>query len=123
MTDHGRLAALGLTVQLGHFPGAPCLYPIPGPVDFMVLHTNGWHPVNIAYCQCNQATRPGTQIQQLLRYELYPATTGDPTTCATFRALEMYHILTLQSKITVYDYYLSMNNLTDNTGVDVNWVS
>ena len=88
----------------------------------MVLHTNGWHKVAIQYCECNQIARPGTRVQQLLRYELYPATTSDPTTCATFRALELYHTLTLQSKISVYDFYLSLNHITDNTGVDITWV-
>ena len=86
----------------------------------MVMHTNGWHRVKLLYCQC--PSQSGTKTQQLLRYELYPATIGNPTTCATFRMLETFHALTLQSKMTVYDYYLTLNKLTDASGVDIVWV-
>lgn len=88
----------------------------------MVLHTNGWHHVHMQYCQCSQEVLAGSHVQQLLRSELFPATPNAPSTCATFRVLETYHALTLQSKITVYDFYITLNNLTDNTGVSVTWV-
>ena len=88
----------------------------------MVLHTNGWHRVVLRYCNCDMVHRAGDYLDQLLRFELYPATVGDPTTCATFRVLETFHALTLQGKITVYDFYTTMNNMTDNTGVDITWV-
>lgn len=88
----------------------------------MVLHTNGWHRVRVQYCQCSQEVLAGSQIQQLLRSELFPATPNAPSTCTTFCVLETYHALTLQSKITVYDFYLTLNNLTDNTGVGITWV-
>ena len=65
----------------------------------------------------------GTHLQQLLRFELFPATTSEPSTCATFRLLETFHALTLQAKTTVYDFYIMLNNLTDNTGVQIKWVS
>ena len=87
------------------------------------MHVNGIHPVEIYFCECDSMSDTGSHVQQLLRRELYPATTTDPTTCMTFRALEQFHGLTLQSKITIYDYYLSLNHLTDNTGVEVTWVS
>ena len=87
----------------------------------MVLHTNGWHKVNVLYCQC--PTQAASKTQQLLRYELYPATVTIPTTCATFTLMDTFHALTLQSKITVYDYYITLNRLTDATGVDIVWVS
>lgn len=89
----------------------------------MVLHTNGLHPVTIHYCGCEQLTVAGTRLQQLLRYELFPATIGEPTTCATFRMLDQFHILTLQGKLTGYDYYLSLEYLTSNTGLGLKFVS
>lgn len=88
----------------------------------MVMHTNGWHKVAVLYCHCTDLARAGTHVEQLLRHQLFPATLTGPSTCATFRALETYHALTLQSKVTVYNYYITLNNLTDNTGVDVKWV-
>ncbi len=117
------LQSLGLVLQLGHPPGEKCLNPVFGPRDFMVLHTNGMHPVTIMYCECDLMHKAGSHLQQLLRRELYPATITDTTTCSTFRVLELFHLLTLQSKITGYDFYLTLNHLTDNTGVSITWVS
>lgn len=37
--------------------------------------------------------------------------------------LEQFHMLTLQSKITAYDYYTTLTKLTDNTGVGKTYVS
>ena len=116
------LSDLGLVIQLGHVDGESCACPEPAPANFMVLDTNGWHPVTLAYCKCDNRGRAGTRVQQLLRYELYPATLGEPSTCATLRLLDTYHALTLQSKITVYDYYVSLKNMTDATGISVTWV-
>lgn len=36
--------------------------------------------------------------------------------------LEQFHILTLQSKISAYDYYLSLQKLTENVGLQRNFV-
>lgn len=117
------LADLGMVVQLSHLDGSTCISPIHGPQDFMVLHTNSWHRVNLCYCKCSKVPDAGTHVQQLLRYQLYPATLTDPSTCTTFWLLEAYHALTLQSKITVYDYYHTLNNMMDNTGTNIKWVS
>ncbi|KAF7797641.1 hypothetical protein EIP86_008841 [Pleurotus ostreatoroseus] len=111
------LKDIGLVVQLGHAPGEKCPAPSPAPRDFLVIHTNGFHPINVLYCQCDRVHIAGTRVQQLLRSELFPATMQDPHTCCTFRVLETFHILTLQSKINQYDYYKSLEKLTDNTGL------
>ncbi|KAF7793609.1 hypothetical protein EIP86_004723 [Pleurotus ostreatoroseus] len=111
------LRSIGLTIQLGHRPGVKCSNPIPGPIDFVVLHTNGLHPVEIHYCGCQQLAVAGTRLQQLLRCELFPATVAEPTTAATFRMMEQFHILTLQGKLTGYDFYLSLEYLSNNTGL------
>lgn len=88
----------------------------------MVLHVNGIHAVNVMFCQCDELHHAGDRVQQLMRFELYPATMTDPSTCATFRAMEQFHRLTLQSKIPAYDYYMTLNHTTDNTEVQVTWV-
>ncbi|KAF7790015.1 hypothetical protein EIP86_000963 [Pleurotus ostreatoroseus] len=110
------LQDVGLVIQLGHPPGVPCPVPAPAPRNFTVLHTNGIHPVTLQFCNCDRVHNAGTRTQQLLRHELYGATTIDPSTCCTLRLLEQFHILTLQSKINAYDFYLSLEKLTDNTG-------
>lgn len=58
-------------------------------------------------------------INQLLRFQLYPATVIDPVTAATFRVLEFFHLNTLISKISAFDFYATLSRKTDNTGVQV----
>ncbi|GJF00979.1 hypothetical protein PsYK624_172830, partial [Phanerochaete sordida] len=111
------LQALGLSVQLGHAHGEPCLSPIPGPRASLVIHTNGFHPVTLLFCGCSNIATAGDRTQQLLRAELFGATLTDPTTFCTFRVLEAFHGITLQSKITAYDYYMSLQAQTDVTGL------
>lgn len=115
--EQTTLQAIGLTVQLGHQPGHRCRLPVLTPRSFVVIHTNGFHPVTLLFCGCDEMHAAGTRVQQLLRYELYPATLEDPTTCATFRLMENFHLLTLQSKVTVYNYYMTLQKLTDRMGL------
>lgn len=110
-------------LQLGHRPGQYCPAPTIGPRNFVVIHTNGLHPVTVQYCQCAQLQTAGSVVQQLLRYELYPATLEDPSTCCTFRLMETFHMLTLQGKITAYDYYISLQKLTNRNGIGRQHVS
>ena len=64
----------------------------------------------------------GDRTQQLLRAELYGASITDPSTFCTFRALEHFHMQTLQSKITAYDYYMTLEKLTDIAGLGKHYV-
>ena len=108
---------MGLVVQLGHPLGQRCMAPMPAPQDFVVIHMNGMHPLNVQYCHCSHSYLSSSQIEQLMRMKLYLATVADPNTCCTSDILENFHIVTLQSKVTMYDYYMSMEKLTDNTGL------
>ena len=121
--QHTTLQALGMELQLGHPIGEECLSPAYGPRACVVLHTNGLHPVTIKYCQCNQLSRAGDRTEQLLRTELYPATLTSPTTFCTIRMLEHFHLQTLQSKITAYDYYKSLEKLSDVARLGLPYVS
>jgi hypothetical protein len=44
-----------------------------------------------------------------------PATPLKPQAAFTFDVLEMFHLLTTQSKISAYDFYLSLLHRTDNS--------
>lgn len=48
--------------------------------------------------------------------EWLPATMDRPKTAATFRTMEKFHMLSHRGKVTAYDYYTSLENLTDNIG-------
>ena len=114
---------MGLVLQLGHMSGSRCQAPVAAPSTFVVIHTNGLHPVNMQYCQCSQIHLSGFRIEQLLRCKLFPATMAEPSTAATFEVLETFHTTTLQSKIAAYDFFRTLEKLTDNTGLGITYVS
>jgi hypothetical protein len=119
------LKTLGLRVQLGHSYGQTCNTPIPAHKNFMVIHTNGMHKVGVDFCGCVDEEIVGSRCQQLLRCSWFPATAKEPKTCSTFRVLDMFHTMTLQGKVTTYDFYSGLEKLTDNSGLSkmkVRWL-
>ena len=115
------LREAGHVLQLGHHPADVCTSPQRSTKTFTIIHTNGIHLVNLAYCGCTEAGKHGTRVQQLLRRRLFPATTLDPQTACTFSLLKSAQLLSLQSKLSLYDYYICLERLTDATGTaDVN---
>ncbi|KAG6884960.1 hypothetical protein C0992_005568, partial [Termitomyces sp. T32_za158] len=109
------LKSLGLTIQLGHPRGTACANSISSPGDdFVIIDTNGIHEVTLYFCGCGQSNQLHTV--QLLRHRLYPATTQNPKTAITFRALETFEMLSYASKVSCFEFYQSLSRLTDNTG-------
>ena len=77
--------------------------------------------MELAFCGCTEAVHHGTRVQQLMRRRLFPATTLDPQTACTFSLLRSAQLLSLQSKLSLYDYYSCIEMLTDATGaINVN---
>ncbi|KAJ7481074.1 hypothetical protein B0H11DRAFT_1724414, partial [Mycena galericulata] len=111
------LKSLGLRVQMGHTGYETCDNPVAGHQDFTVINVNGFHPVAVDFCGCANEGTAGDRRQQVLRRSWFPATHKEPQTCATFGALETFHIMTLQGKVTTYDFYSGLEKLTDNTGL------
>ena len=107
------LRKAGLSVQLGHHTGDVCTNP--NTCAFTVIHRTGIHMVDMQFCGCSQASQHGNHVQQLMRHQLFPATTMNPQTAATFAFLEYAQILSVQSKLSLYDYYISIKILTDAT--------
>ncbi|THU75375.1 hypothetical protein K435DRAFT_561253, partial [Dendrothele bispora CBS 962.96] len=107
------LAKLGLVVQLNHL-SMRCKSWKPCHSNLRVLHTNGIHEVNIQYCTCEREVPPAIQ---LLRRGIYPSTHEIPKTCATFALLDLLHHLSITSKGSNYDFYHTLERLTDNTGL------
>lgn len=92
------LKALGLRIQLGHPTGQCCINPTRVAADdnFVVIDCNGIHEIELDFCGCETAQ---TRVKQLLRTRLFPATTRDPRTAATFNVLEQFHLLSFESKL------------------------
>ncbi|KAJ7453814.1 hypothetical protein FB451DRAFT_1342514 [Mycena latifolia] len=108
------LKDMGLRIQLGHWdkPNQRC--PVPSPAsgdDFVIVDTHGVHEVGLDYCGCGGG---GLPTVQLLRAQLYPATTTNPRSAATFGVLNRFHLLSFKSKCSVYEFYQSLARETDN---------
>ncbi|KAF7291342.1 CxC2 domain-containing protein [Mycena indigotica] len=108
------LRDLGLRIQFSHPLGQKCSLPRPGRPDFVVLADNGFHDVAVDFCGC-VANEP--HYIQLLKAGWYPSTSDAPRTCATFACLDTFHYQTLHGKTTAYDYYATLESLTDGTGI------
>ncbi|KAL0573338.1 hypothetical protein V5O48_008616 [Marasmius crinis-equi] len=110
------LGALGLVIQLGHPVAECCGLPEPFKTGFTVVDVFGIQDVNVNSCLCQQQEVVGNRLQQLLRFKVYPATVQNPQTVFTFRLLNLFHTMTLQGKVTLYDFYRSIEKRTDSTG-------
>ncbi|KAH8105040.1 hypothetical protein DFH11DRAFT_1518992 [Phellopilus nigrolimitatus] len=112
------LAIVGLVVAFGHKGG---LCPNPEPVSraITVIDVSGIHKVKVTICDCSAASgEAGLLHNQYLRAGWFPATYKSPQTVVTFSCLSQFHLLTVQGKVTGYDYYESLVRLTDNTNID-----
>ncbi|KAF9503088.1 hypothetical protein BS47DRAFT_1374499 [Hydnum rufescens UP504] len=109
------LHTLGAYVQVGHCDNT-CICPCQGSTPFTIIHTNGIHTVDIRFCDCSESSN---SYSQLLCSRLFPATIHWPQTCATFQVLHHFHILTLQSKITPYNFYAALECEMNNMGISI----
>ncbi|KAJ7330528.1 hypothetical protein DFH08DRAFT_708944, partial [Mycena albidolilacea] len=109
-----NLKSLGLRIQLGHGRNGTC----PGTLglrdDFCIVDSSGVHEVGLDFCSCSLAEPHDIQ---LLRARLYPATTTNPATAATFRVLRDFHLLSLEAKCSAHHFYNKLARQTNNSGV------
>ncbi|KAK7045327.1 hypothetical protein VNI00_007576 [Paramarasmius palmivorus] len=108
------LSSLGIIVQLGHAVGEHCPHYVSGQGDFVVLGVNGIHPLNLFFCGCENAPE---QYEQLLEIGWWPSSYKEPRSAATFELLRHFHILNLQGQVPPTDYYRSLEQLTDGSGL------
>jgi len=106
------LKSLGLHIQLGH-GGLPCACPSRAPTNFRVFDTTGIHYVSVDYCDC-RVNGNVHSVTQLLRARWFPATCDRPMTAFTFECLDTFHLLTLQGKMPLYDFYHTIVHKQDN---------
>lgn len=74
----------------------------------------GIHQISVDFCNCDKAE---PHRIQLLRLRLFPSTTNDPKTAATFDLLKTFQMLSFMSKVSVYEFYQTLSRLTNNVGV------
>ncbi|KAJ7247447.1 hypothetical protein B0H12DRAFT_1203221 [Mycena haematopus] len=112
--ERRTLKEMGLRIQLGHWHGVDRACPLPQPAsgdDFVIIDNHGVHRVNLDFCNCGQG---GLPTVQLLRARLWPATTTNPRTAATFSVLRRYQLLSFQSKCAALEFYQSLARESDN---------
>ncbi|KAJ7130004.1 hypothetical protein C8R43DRAFT_896294, partial [Mycena crocata] len=112
--ERKTLKTLGVRIQLGHWHGPERRCPVPKPAsddDFVIIHSNGVHEVGLDFCGCAQG---GSPTVQLLRARLFPATTTNPKTAATFAVLRQFQLFSFESKCATYEFYQSLSRQTDN---------
>ncbi|KAF8867794.1 hypothetical protein BD779DRAFT_1685311 [Infundibulicybe gibba] len=112
--EERTLKGLGLRIQLGHRPGKSCINPVAlFNDDFTILDNKGIFSVALDFCACGEGTQ--SRPLQLLRARLFPATTSNPQSAATFRVLETLEMLSYTSKVSVFEFYQALSRSTDNT--------
>ncbi|KAJ7141036.1 hypothetical protein C8R44DRAFT_604776, partial [Mycena epipterygia] len=110
------LKTLGLRFYLGRelHPHRECPRPKRAPgKNFVVIDCKGLHDVDLYFCDCGRGPSFSTQ---LLRIKWLPSTGNLPRTASTFNVLRQYHLLSLESKCSMGEFYNSLARQTNNTG-------
>ena len=116
--EHRSLFALNenFVVSLAH-SGNPCPALLSSSNLTVILMT-GIQVVHVVYCGCGTLGPGAFPYIQLLHMRLFPASHKSPHTTVSFECLELFHMLTLQGKLTGFDFYTTLEHLMDNSGVD-----
>lgn len=78
-----------------------------------IVDITGIHQIQAHYCHCTDSSHLPDYLR-LLRNGLYPASIVQPRTVFTFRALEDYDLLNLETKATPQRYLAKLQRLTTN---------
>lgn len=110
------LKKLGLRIQLGHQFGESCFNLEHCPNDnFIIIDMHGIHEVGIDFCGCGKSDQHHTV--QLIQANLFSATIKQPKTAATMRVLELFELLSYKSKASAFEFYHTLSQFTNNTGI------
>lgn len=82
----------------------------------LIIDLSGAHYINIQFCACRDTPEWVEHYRQMLRMRWYPASFERPATAFTFDLLDTYHKITLQGKLNLYDFYISVMRKSDNRG-------
>ncbi|KAJ7916471.1 hypothetical protein B0H13DRAFT_2231608 [Mycena leptocephala] len=105
------LEDMGLVYHVGH--GGQCC-PAPALVTrkMVVINIGGIHTVSFQYCGCSRS-RETSNIGLLMRNAWYPASLTDPSTCTTFRVLDIFRLLSVVGNINAHDFVMALERHTD----------
>jgi hypothetical protein len=105
----------GHVITLGHDGhGGACLN-LSSSVEFILVDLNGVHRTRLSFCECIGQSRE--RVDTLLDTQIFPATLGLPRMGFTFNLLKDFHLQTLTSKKSPYDYIAAIRRKTNNSFV------
>lgn len=103
-------------MQLNHRGRHTCFNPEANAGEaFTVIDLDAIHSISLNFCACGYGTQ--SRYVQLLRAGLFPVSSEHPRAAITFRTLELFELLSYESKLSAYEYYRTLSRLTDNTGM------
>lgn len=118
--EQTTLAELGFVLRLGHY-GHICPALTTSEVErkisrVTVVDSNGLQDVRVQYCDCThpEAFTTTSRPLQLWSSGLWPSTYERTRTAFSHQSLRYFHHLTMQSKVSAYDYIKTLERLTDN---------
>ncbi|KAG7086172.1 hypothetical protein E1B28_002131 [Marasmius oreades] len=78
------------------------------PLDFNLIDINGIHRIKCVFCACPGHGRPEHRFTDLLASGIFPATVARAETGFTFNVLSEFHLHTVTSKKSPYDFVYSL---------------
>ncbi|KAF8913329.1 hypothetical protein CPB85DRAFT_1219841 [Mucidula mucida] len=124
--DKVDISELGYVFTFSHAHGAQRCpngdYGDKKPLNFILVDTNGVHQTKAVFCACANHGKPEDRFTELLHCRIFPATVARPETGFTFGLLEDFHLQTLTSKKSPYDYIAAIRRKTCNAGPDLHEV-
>ncbi|KAJ7048440.1 hypothetical protein C8F01DRAFT_1280798 [Mycena amicta] len=117
--DSTAAVELAMVYQLGHH-GFECSFPAQRSQDrpwtLTVMDHGGIFKVDVRFCGCSDSLRhPHGHLLQLMDNGWYPATTIEPSTCATYALLEHFRLLKVVANVNANDFVRTLERLTDAT--------
>lgn len=103
------LADDGMELYLGH-GGLSCPVPDKVATDVHIVHEHGIHTFPVLFCCCIDG--PSTN-RQLIDFGLWPGSWKKHRTAFTFNTMRTFHLLSLQSQMSAYDYIQYLARSTD----------
>ncbi|KAK0243559.1 hypothetical protein EDD85DRAFT_988135 [Armillaria nabsnona] len=109
------ISELGHIVTIGHdrHEALHCPYgAVKDPLEFHLIHTNGVHKTKVYFCRCPLTWRD--RMESCLQSRIFPGTVAEPCSGFTFAVLQDFHLQTLTSKKSAYDYIFTIRRKTNN---------
>jgi hypothetical protein len=105
-------------VQLNHSTATSCKSLALFTRGFIEVDVTGQHQVRIAYCECKTHEARNGRVDQIFCQHWIPAMWNTPWTAFTFKLLNSFRILNLQSKSNLFDFYQTICCQTNNGNLD-----